>query len=196
MKKFVLKTLDAILIIIMLGSSVYAVFNLVMIFLPADIQTQVYNFLHMSEEYIATFSISSTINAAVLIISRLTLTYSKVNLTKQVARSEKIIRHDSQVNEVVIDRINAVINNLNVLQKLNDALLSVQKITTERNIKASEKLVYKSEKDAYRQALEKIEKAQQDLSNINNVSTVYEKTEIKEVIVEKANEKNELSGRV
>lgn len=197
MKKFLLKTLDVVLTIIMLVSSVYAIFNLVMTFLPADIQTQVYGWLRMSQEYIATFSISSTINAAVLITTKITQTYSRINLTKQLARSEKIIHQDAQVNEVVIDRVNAVINNLNVLQRLNDALLTVQKITTERNIKASDKLVYKSEKDAYKQALEKIEQAKQDLANVNNVSTVYEKTEIKEVIVEKPKvEKDELSGRV
>lgn len=197
MKKFLLKTLDVILTIIMVVSSLYAIFNLVMTFLPADIQAQVYGWLHMSQEYIATFSISSTINAAVLIATKLTQTYSRINLTKQLTRSEQVIHQDAQVNEVVIDRVNAVINNLNVLQRLNDALLTVQKITTERNIKASDKLVYKSEKDAYKQALADIEKAKQDLAEINNVATVYEKTEIKEVIVEKPKEeKDELSGRV
>jgi len=50
----------------------------------------------------------------------------------------------------------------------------VQKVTTERNIKASDKLVYKSEKEAYQEALEQIEKAKQELSEINNISTVYE----------------------
>lgn len=197
MKKFLLKTLDVVLTIIMVVSSVYAIFNLVMTFLPADIQTQVYGWLRMSQEYIATFSISSTINAAVLIATKLTQTYSRINLTKQLTRSEQVIHQDAQVNEVVIDRVNAVINNLNVLQRLNDALLTVQKITTERNIKASDKLVYNSEKDAYKQALADIEKVKQELVEINNVATVYEKTEIKEVIVEKPKEeKDELSGRV
>jgi len=87
-----------------------------------------------------------------------------------------------------------VINNLNVLQDLTNALLSVQKITTERNIKASDKLVYKDEKEAYKQALEEIENAKAKLAEINNISTVYEKTEVKEVVVEK--EKDLMTGRV
>jgi len=197
MKKFLLKSLDIVFTIIMIASSLYAVFNLVMTFLPTEIQTEVYGWLHMSQEYIATFSISSTINAAVLIASKLSQTYTKINLTNKIARTEQVIHQDIAVNEVVIERVNAVINNLNVLQRLNDALLSVQKVTTERNINASDKLVYKSEKDAYKQALEQIEQAKQELAEISNVATVYEKTEIKEVVVEKSKEpKNELSGRV
>jgi len=195
MKKFLLKTLDVILTIVMVISALYAIFNLVMAFLPVEIQIKVYDWLHMSQEYIATFSISSVVNAAVLVGSKLLQTYNKVQITKQLAKSEEIITNDVAVNEAVIKKNNEVINNINVLQKLVNALLTVQKVTTERNIKSSDMLVYKSEKEAYSRALEEIEQAKQELQNINNLTTVYEKTELKEVIVEKE-KADTLAGRV
>lgn len=75
-----------------------------------------------------------------------------------------------------------------------NALLEVQKVTTERNINASEKLVRKSEKDAYKRALETIEKAQQMLQDLNNITSVYERTEIKEIVVPK--DSDDITGRV
>lgn len=197
MKKFFLKALDVILTIVMVLSVLYAIFNLVMTFLPADIQRQVYNFLNMSQEYIATFSISSVVNAVVLVGSKLIQTYNKIQITKQLAKAEEIIANDVAVNEAVIAKQNEIINNLRVLQELDNALLSVQKVTTERNIKASDLLVYKSEKEAYSKALEEIEQAKQQLAEVDNLTTVYEKTEVKEVIVEKEQEKpSDMSGRV
>jgi len=194
MKKFILKALDILLTIVMIASAVYAIFNMVMSFLPAEIQQSVYNALNMSSEYIATFSVSATINAAVLVASKIAQTYSRIKLTAQLTKAEEVNANTVAVDKTVIERTNAVINNLNVLQGLVDALLSVQKITTERNIKASDKLVYKDEKEAYKKALEDIEAAKAKLAEINNITTVYEKTEIKEVIVEK--EQDDLTGRV
>ena len=91
MKKFLMKTLDITLNIIMVISALYAIFNLVMTFLPADIQAQVFGWLHMSEEYIATFSISSVINAAVLVGSKLIQTYNKINLTAMITHQQQTI---------------------------------------------------------------------------------------------------------
>ena len=195
MKKFLLKTLDVVLTIVMVVSALYAIFNLVMTFLPVEIQTKVYGWLHMSQDSIATFSISSVVNAAVLVGSKLLQTYNKVQITKQLAKSEEIIVNDVAVNEAVIKKNNEVINNINVLQKLVNALLTVQKITTERNIKSSDLLVYKSEKEAYSKALDEINQAKKELEQISNLTSVYERTEVKEVIVEKE-KANELIGRV
>ena len=194
MKKAILKTLDVMLTIVMVVSVIYSIFNMVMSFLPAEIQKTVYEFLHMSEEYIATFSISATINAAVLVATKIAQTYSRIKLTTQLTKAEEVNTNTVMANETVIERINAAINNLNVIQGLIGALLTIQKVNAERNIKASDKLVYKEEKEAYKQALEEIETAKAKLAEINNVATVYEKTEVKEVIVEK--EHDDLSGRV
>jgi len=194
MKKFLLKLSNIILTVIMIASTIYAVFNLVMTFLPTDIQRTVYGWLNMSSEYIATFSISATINAGVLIASKIGQTYSSIKLTQELTQAEQVNINTVQASEAILERQNKIINNLNVLQDLTNALLSVQKVTTERNIKASDKLVYKSEKEAYQEALEQIEKAKQELSEINNISTVYEKTEVKEVVVEKEQDPNQ--GRV
>lgn len=194
MKKAILKTLDVMLTIVMVVSVIYSIFNMVMSFLPAEIQKTVYGFLHMSEEYIATFSISATINAAVLVATKIAQTYSRIKLTTQLTKAEEVNTNTVMANETVIERTNAAINNLNVIQGLIGALLTIQKVNAERNIKASDKLVYKEEKEAYKQALEEIETAKAKLAEINNVATVYEKTEVKEVIVEK--EHDDLSGRV
>lgn len=194
MKKAILKTLDVILTIVMVVSVIYSIFNMVMSFLPAEIQKTVYEFLHMSEEYIATFSISAAINAAVLVATKIAQTYSRIKLTTQLTKAEEVNTNTVMANETVIERTNAAINNLNVIQGLIGALLTIQKVNAERNIKASDKLVYKEEKEAYKQALEEIETAKAKLAEINNVATVYEKTEVKEVIVEK--EHDDLSGRV
>lgn len=194
MKKFLIKTLDVVLTIIMVVSALYAVFNLTMSFLPAEIQQQVYGWLHLSSEYIATFSVSATINAAVLVATKVAQTYSKIKLSAKLSQAEEVIENNVAADKVIVERTNAMINNVNVLQSLVDALLTVQKITTERNIKASDKLVYKQEKEAYKQALEQIEKAKSELAQINNITTVYEKTEVKEVVVEKTEDK--MSGRV
>lgn len=194
MKKFILKALDIILTIIMVVSVVYSLFNLVMSLLPVEIQAQVYGWLHMSSEYIATFSVSAAINAAILVATKIAQTYTRIKLSTKLFESELVIHNDIAVNEKVVERTNAVINNLNVTQSLLNALLSVQKINAERNIKASEQLVYKAEKEAYTQALTEIEDARAQLANINNMATIYEKTEVKEVVVEK--EVDKLSGRV
>lgn len=194
MKKFLLKAGNILLTVIMVASTLYAVFNLVMTFLPSDIQEAVYGWLNMSSEYIATFSVSATINAVVLIASKVGQTLTRIKLTQELTQAEQVNANTVQASETVIERQNAIINNLNVLQELTNALLSVQKVTTERNIKASDKLVYKSEKEAYQAALEEIEKAKEQLAEINNISTVYEKTEVKEVVVEKEQDPN--SGRV
>lgn len=196
MKKFLLKTLDVILTIIMVVSSIYAIFNVVMSCLPADIQDTVYGWLNMSQEYIATFSISSVINAVVLVASKLSQAYTKIKLTSQITKAEEIIANDVKVYEAVLNKLNEVVNQVKVSQELSDALLSVQKVTTERNIKASDKLVYKEEKEAYKKALEQIESAKANLANINNLTTVYEKTEVKEVVVEKEIDPNDVTGRV
>lgn len=194
MKKVILKTLDILLTIVMIASAIYAVFNMVMSFLPAEIQQTVYDALHMSSEYIATFSVSATINAAVLVATKIAQTYSRIKLTAQLTKAEEVNTNTVMANETVVERTNAAINNLNVIQGLIGALLSIQKVNAERNIKASDKLVYKEEKEAYKQALKEIETAKAKLAEINNVATVYEKTEVKEVIVEK--EQDNLSGRV
>ena len=196
MKKFLFKTLDVVLTIIMIVSALYAIFNMVMSFLPSNIQADVYGWLHMSEEYITTFSVSSVINAAILVSAKVIQTYSKIKMTAQLAKSEEIITNNVVMNDAVLNKLNELINQVQVLQGLDDALLSVQKVTTERNIKASDKLVYKDEKEAYKQALEQIEIAKNKLADVNNLHTVYEKTEVKEVIVEKEVNPNDLTGRV
>ncbi len=194
MKKFLLKTLDILLTIIMVASVLYSIFNLVMSFLPVNVQTMVYGWLNMSTEYIATFSISAAINAAVLVGTKIAQTYTRIKLTSQLIRSEEINANTVKADETIVERTNAAINNLRILQDQLNALLTVQKVTTERNIKASEKLVYKSDKEAYKRALEQIEKVQQEFKEINNIATVYEKTEIKEIVVNKEEDPN--VGRV
>ena len=194
MKKAVLKTIDVILTIIMIVSALYAVFNLVMTFLPTEVQTQVYGWLNMSEEYIATFSISSVINAAVLVSSKLIQTYSRISLTNTLSQAENTINENLAVDAAVVSRVNSMIDNQKAIQALLEALLSVQKVTTERNIKASEKLVNKAEKEAYKSALEQIKQVETQLEELKNITSVYERTETKEVIVEK--EVDSLSGRV
>lgn len=194
MKKFLLKTLDVTLNIIMVLSAIYAIFNLVMTFLPADIQTTVFEWLHMSEEYIATFSISSIINAAVLVGSKLIQTYNKINLTTMITHQQETLSNNLAINEQVVNKTNVLIDNIKVVETLLDAVLTVNKVNVERNIDASEKLVNKAQKDAYKLALDTIEKAKTAFEELKNITSVYERTEIKEVIVEK--DDNSLSGRV
>lgn len=194
MKKFLMKTLDITLNIIMVISALYAIFNLVMTFLPADIQAQVFGWLHMSEEYIATFSISSVVNAAVLVGSKLIQTYNKINLTAMITHQQQTISNDLAVNEQVVHRTNVLIDNIKVVEKQLDAILTVNKVNVERNIDSSEKLVNKAQKTAYKSALAVIEDAKASLEELKNITSVYEREEVKEVIVEK--EHDSLSGRV
>ena len=189
-----MKTLDITLNIIMVISALYAIFNLVMTFLPADIQAQVFGWLHMSEEYIATFSISSVINAAVLVGSKLIQTYNKINLTAMITHQQQTISNDLAVNEQVVNRTNVLIDNIKVVEKQLDAILTVNKVNVERNIDSSEKLVNKAQKTAYKSALAVIEDAKASLEELKNITSVYEREEVKEVIVEK--EHDSLSGRV
>ena len=196
MKKFLLKTLDVVLTIIMVVSCLYSVFNLVMAFLPVEIQTKIFTWLNMSEEYITSFSISSVISAAVIVATKIAQTQSRTALLSTLSKTEQTVTNDLVVNEIVIDRVNSVINNLNVMQSMFGALLSVQKVTAERNIGASDTLVLPAEKEAYKNAIAEIEKAKEELSNLKNITTVYEKTEVKEVVVEKEVIKDEFAGRV
>ena len=194
MKKFLLKALDVIINIIMIASSIYAVFNLVMTFLPVEIQTVVFNWLHMSQEYIATFSISATINAAILIFTKIAQTQTRIALTSKLTKAELVIQNDVALYEQMKNRFHVLADTYKAQQQMLNALLEVQKVTTERNINASEKLVRKSEKDAYKRALETIEKAQQMLQDLNNITSVYERTEIKEIVVPK--DSDDITGRV
>lgn len=194
MKKYLLKALDIIINIIMIANSIYAVFNLVMTFLPVEIQTVVFNWLHMSQEYIATFSISATINAAILIFTKIAQTQTRIALTSKLTKAELVIQNDVALYEQMKNRFNVLADNYKAQQQMLNALLEVQKVTTERNINASEKLVRKSEKDAYKRALETIEKAQQVLQDLNNITSVYERTEIKEIVVPK--DSDDITGRV
>lgn len=194
MKKIILKTLDVTLTIIMIVSALYAVFNLVMLFLPSDIQSQVFGWLHMSETHIATFSISSVFNAAVLVCSKLLQTYNKINLTAMVNNQQETLINNLAINEQVVNRTNVLIDNIKVVQGTLNAIVAVQKVTTERNINASEKLVNNAEKEAYKLALEKIKQVEAQIKKLDNITSVYERTEVKEVVVEK--EVDSLSGRV
>ena len=195
MKNITLKIINFALTLAMIASVLYAVFNMTMSFLPAEVQAEVYGWLRMSQEYIATFSISSTINAIVLVGVKMAQTHTRVNLMGKLAKAEQTINNGIVINDKVTDGFNAVATNIAVLQRLNNALLSVQRVTAERNIASSDKLVTASEKEAYKQAIKEIEEAQKELQEINNIYKVYEKTEIKEVIVEKMAE-DKLSGRV
>lgn len=196
MKRFLLKTLDITLTIIMILSALYAVFNMTMAFLPVEIQTTVYSALHMSQEYIATFSISSAINAVILVASKIIQTNMKVALSSKLAKAESVISNGIASNDKILERTNEIITSLNVLQDLNNAVLSVQKVTTERNIKASDKLVLLGEKEAYKGALADIEKAKEKLKEIDNISKVFKKEKVVEIekIVEKV--VDPLEGRV
>mgnify|MGYP001022544726 CR=1 FL=1 len=195
MKNITLKIINFALTLIMVASVLYAIFNMTMAFLPAEVQAEVYGWLHMSQEYIATFSISSTINAVVLVGVKMAQTQTRVNLIGKLAKAEQTINNGVVINDKVVQGFNAVATNIAVLQKLNNALLSVQKVTAERNIASSDKLVTMEEKEAYKNAIAEIEQAQKELAEINNIYKVYEKTEVKEVIVEKPAQ-DKLSGRV
>lgn len=196
MKKVLLKIMNFLLNVVMVVSVIYALFNVVMSFLPADIQSQVYGLLHMSQEYIATFSISAVINAAVLVATRLGQIWTRTNLTSKLLQAEQVIKNNVEIDEKVVDRINTLIDGVNVLQQLTNAIVEVQKVTTERNINASDKLVHLSEKEAYKSALEVIEQAQEKLKELANITSVYERTEVKviEQIVKK--DDDSLTGRV
>lgn len=194
MKNFILRTLNAILNIVMILSVIYSLFNIVMSFLPEDTQRTVYDFLHMSSEYIATFSVSATINAGVLVASKIASTVTRINMQTKLLENEKVMQNDILVNEKVIEKSNEIISSLRGLIGLSNALLSVQEVTTKRNIGASELLVSADEKETYQKALLDIEKAKNTLVELNNITNVYEKTEVKEVEVIK--EKDELEGRV
>ena len=150
----------------------------------------------MSSEYIATFSISSVINAVILVSSKIIQTNMKVALSAKLAKAEHTISNGIASNDKILERTNEIINSLNILQDLNNAVLSVQKVTTERNIKASDKLVLKGEKEAYKKALLDIEKAKEKLNDIDNISKVFKKEKVVEIekIVEKV--VDPLDGRV
>lgn len=194
MKKVLLKTLDVILTIIMIVSAIYAVFNMVMGWMPVEIQAKVYGWLHMSQEYIATFSISATINAVVLVASKLLQTSSRIALTSKLSANEQVMNNSIDANEQVVARMNSLITNMKILQETTKAIMAAQKVTVERNINASEKLVHKAEKDAYKLALDTMEEAQKKIQELSNIISVYERTEVKEVVVEKPDDS--LSGRV
>lgn len=194
MKKLILKCLNIIIDIVMVLSALYAMFNLIMTFLPAEIQSGVYGWLNMSKEYIATFSISSAINATILVGSKIASTYTKINLTKQLTKAENVNIATSQINSLVVKDLNLLIDNVKIVEEELSALMNVQKITAERNIGASDMIVLPEEKEAYKKAIDIIDKAQSHLQAIKNITGVYEKTEVKEVIVEI--QKDTLEGRV
>ncbi len=186
MKTKKLKILNFIINIVLWASVIYSVFNVVMAFLPVDIQLTVYNWLHMSQEYIATFSVSSIINASVIVASKLIQSSTRTALTKQLIKAENTIIADNQLKENVVEKFNLLVDNAKVIEEELYALMQVQEITAKRNIGASDMLVLPEEKEAYKKSIETIEKARQSFKNLKNITNVYEKTEIKEVIVEVA----------
>lgn len=111
-----------------------------------------------------------------------------------ITHQQETLSNNLAINEQVVNKANVLIDNIKVVETLLDAVLTVNKVNVERNIDASEKLVNKAQKDAYKLALETIEKAKTAFEELKNITSVYERTEIKEVIVEK--DDNSLSGRV
>lgn len=194
MKTFFMKLLDVVLNIIMVVSAIYAVATMVISFLPVESQTQIFEWLKMSKENIATFSVSSVISSAVLVGSKILQTYSKLNLTKLVNSSQAVINDNLKIDAQCVERVNKMIDNQANVQLILNTLLEVQKANIIRNINASEQLVKIEEKKMYKQALENIQNLQNQLQLIPNITSVYEKTEVKEIIVKK--EVDEMAGRV
>ena len=192
MKKFFSCIINLVIYFILTVSFLYLLANAVLYLLPADIKEKVIAVLHVSRPTMITLTSTATVNLAILIVAKFGQRQSKLALHKKLAEVNAVLEQTSNLNDTVAEKTGQVLHNQQVLEELVLALLEVQKVNVERNLKASKTLVQESEKEAYNRALQAIERAVANYKQLDEMQAI--KMTTKEVLIELPVEQKE--GRV
>lgn len=192
MKKFFRCIVNIVIYFILTVSFIYLLANAVLYLLPAETKEQIIKALHLSRQTMLTLTGTATVNLAILIVAKFGQRQSKIALHKKLAEVNAVLEETSNLNDTIAEKTGQVLHNQKVLEELVLALLEVQKVNVERNLKASEALVQESEKEAYNRALQAIERAVANYKQLDKMQAI--KMTTKEVLVELPVEQKE--GRV
>lgn len=179
MKKFFKFLAQLAIYFIAVVSIVYLLANAILYLLPADTKDKVMTALHISPATVFTLTGTATVNLAILLVAKWGQIQSKNTLNKKLAEVNVILQEASHVNESAAEKAEQVVENQQMLKELVLALLAVQKINVERNLKASTTLVQPLEKEAYTQVLQQIQTAVANHAALEN----KEKTIAKKIVL-------------
>jgi hypothetical protein len=90
MKQFIIRILNIVIGLLVLGSALYAVFGVTMLYLPEEWQTRVFEWLRLTPETLATFSVSAIINV-VLFATNWAI---RLNSKKQLLQNEIVMNNN------------------------------------------------------------------------------------------------------
>ncbi len=192
MKKLFRFLFNLVIYFILTVSFLYLLANAVLYVLPTDIKEQIITALQLPRQTMLTLTTTASVNVAILLVAKFGQRQSRVALHKKLAEVNAVLEQTNNLNDTVAEKTGQILNNEKVLEELVLALLEVQKVNVERNLKASKALVQESEKLAYTRALQRIEEAIKSYRQIEQMQAVI--TTTKEVLVEKVVETKE--GRV
>lgn len=192
MKKLFRFLFNLVIYFILTVSFIYLLANAILYLLPTELQLQVIRALKLSKQTMLTLTTTASVNVVILLVAKFGQRQSKIALHKKLAEVNAILEQTNNLNDIVAEKTGQVLQNQQVLEELIFALLEVQKVNVERNLKASKALVQESEKEGYIKALERIEKAIESYKQVEQMQAVI--TTTKEVIIEKVVETKE--GRV
>lgn len=192
MKKLFRFLFNLVICFILTVSFIYLLANAILYLLPTEIKEQIITTLHLPRQTMLTLTTTASVNVAILLVAKFGQRQSKIALHKKLAEVNAILEQTNNLNDIVAEKTGQVLQNQQVLEELIFALLEVQKVNVERNLKASKALVQESEKEGYIKALERIEKAIESYKQVEQMQAVI--TTTKEVIIEKVVETKE--GRV
>lgn len=192
-KKFFRFLFNLLIYSILTVSFIYLLANAILYLLPTELQLQVIRALKLSKQTMLTLTTTASVNVAILLVAKFGQKQSKLALHKKLAEVNAVLEQTNNLNDKVAEKTGRVLQNQQVLEELLFALLEVQKVNVERNLKASKALVQESEKEGYIKALERIEKAIESYKQVEQMQAVI--TTTKEVVIEKVVEPKE-EGRV
>lgn len=192
MKKLFRFLFNLVIYFILTVSFIYLLANAILYLLPTEIKEQIITTLQLPRQTMLTLTTTASVNVAILLVAKFGQRQSRVALHKKLAEVNAVLEQTNNLNDTVAEKTGQILNNEKVLEELVLALLEVQKVNVERNLKASKALVQESEKLAYTRALQRIEEAIKSYRQIEQMQAVI--TTTKEVLVEKVVETKE--GRV
>jgi len=163
-------------------SYIYSTASLLYGILPADITQPVINTLSMNAEAIIPVGISSFITGSAMVGLKVASKFlaqklNDSNLARQVWETKVLSGINSQLavydnlNDKVVAKQNAIIANQEMIKKQNNAIITFNTITAQRNI-ASE-LIPQEIKALYQEGLNTLKTLDFDVKPIN---TIFEKT--------------------
>lgn len=124
MKNIIIKILNAVIGLLVLGSALYSIFGITVLYLPSELQNQLFNWLNISPEVLATFSVSAIVNVVLFTTNWIT----KINSKKQLLENQ-IVMDNNAITQTQIT------NEMQALKNLFTKIADSQIVTADKGAK-------------------------------------------------------------